>query len=384
MRCFVFSPVRKLNSVILYECPKNIDFPTLLWCNEHKQNMDLEGGLFMKKPFLKLCSFLTAATVLLTGCAKTPPADTTGGSGTTASTSASTSATQPVGLPVVDPAKYNEATISEEELYDKMMGGWLGQMIGVAWTASTEFAATGSIMSIPNGMVQVVAGSTGKETLKSLEIDMGDGFIMYSGGCYSYKKTGNYTLKYTFVSDKGTVITGEKTVKIESVPTGKGISSAGDSDLIFDGVTPYSAVAGAAKIQFEIKPASPDAEVWAGIQFDRAFAINGLKFVEGKQNKKGGWFTETPRVEVLIDGVWTPVASEMFPAYPGNSVDEQGDAFQQYRFAFDEVVCEGVRIVGKAGGTKMKATYLAGVGHSCWDQAYATSGLVDWLLAQSK
>ena len=123
MRCFVFSPVRKLNSVILYECPKNIDFPTLLWCNEHKQNMDLEGGLFMKKPFLKLCSFLTAATVLLTGCAKTPPADTTGGSGTTASTSASTSATQPGGLPVVDPAKYNEATISEEELYDKMMGG---------------------------------------------------------------------------------------------------------------------------------------------------------------------------------------------------------------------------------------------------------------------
>ena len=37
-----------------------------------------------------------------------------------------------------------------------------------------------------------------------------------------------------------------------------------------------------------------------------------------------------------------------------------------------------------AGGKKMKATYLAGVGHSCWDQAYATSGLVDWLLAQSK
>ena len=37
-----------------------------------------------------------------------------------------------------------------------------------------------------------------------------------------------------------------------------------------------------------------------------------------------------------------------------------------------------------AGGTKIQATYLAGVGHSCWDQAYATSGLVDWLLGQSK
>ena len=647
----------------------------------------------MKKPLLKLCSLLTAATVLLTSCNKTPPADTTGGSSTTASTSASTtestSSTQPGGLPVVDPAKYNEATISEDELYDKMMGGWLGQMIGVAWTASTEFAATGKIMpttrfpawsagmiknayvqddvyveipfldamkengafcspvymgekledslfglwhanaaarknlrdgyswydaghylinghaddidwqiecdflgamypglvneaamrayeighmicygdgvyggvfvtamhaaaytassveeivdagvsvipagtkfrglmddvvkayregktweqawkivedqygktdkcvdccegganavmnidakvnaayivigllwgegdfaktveiscrcgqdsdcnpssaasilgnyygasginaiyksqvdydttlfsetvytlnqvvdinmdltkevmaaygasekdgvwtyktnkslepvpyeqweddfgagvilrQLPNGMVQVVAGSTGKEALQSMEIDMGDGFTMYSGGCYSYKKTGTYTLKYTFVSDKGTVVTGEKTVKIEAIPTGKGISSSGDGTYIFDGTTPYSAVAGAAKIQLEVKPSSPDADVWAGIQFDKAFAINGLKFVEGKQNKKGGWFTETPKVEVLIDGVWTAIESEIFPAYPGNSVEAQGDAFQQYRFAFDEVLCDGVRIIGKAGGT---------------------------------
>ena len=37
-----------------------------------------------------------------------------------------------------------------------------------------------------------------------------------------------------------------------------------------------------------------------------------------------------------------------------------------------------------AGGTKMKATYLQGVGHSCWDYAYGTAGLVDWLLSQSK
>ncbi len=37
-----------------------------------------------------------------------------------------------------------------------------------------------------------------------------------------------------------------------------------------------------------------------------------------------------------------------------------------------------------AGGTKIRVTYLQGVGHSCWDQAYATSGLVDWLLGQSR
>lgn len=214
-----------------------------------------------------------------------------------------------------------------------------------------DFGAGVILRQLPNGMVQVVAGSTGKEALQSMEIDMGDGFTMYSGGCYSYKKKGTYTLKYTFVSDKGTIVTGEKTVKIEAIPTGKGISSSGDGTYIFDGTTPYSAVAGAAKIQLEVKPSSPDADVWAGIQFDKAFAINGLKFVEGKQNKKGGWFTETPKVEVLIDGVWTAIESEIFPAYPGNSVEAQGDAFQQYRFAFDEVLCDGVRIIGKAGGT---------------------------------
>ena len=204
---------------------------------------------------------------------------------------------------------------------------------------------------LPNGMVQVVAGTTGTEAMKSMEIDMGDGYTMYSGGCYSYKKTGYYKVKYTFVSEKDTVVKGEKIVKIESVPTGKGITSAGDNKLVFDGVTPLPAVAGSLQQQYELKPATAGADVWAGVQFDRAFAINGLKFAEGKQNNKGGWFTETPRIEVLIGGVWTPIESEISPAYPGNSLAEQGDAFQVYRIAFDEVVCEGVRIIGKAGGT---------------------------------
>ena len=213
------------------------------------------------------------------------------------------------------------------------------------------FGADVILKQLPNGMVQVVAGSTGTEALKSMEIDMGDGFKMYSGGCYSYQKTGKYTVKYTFVSEKGTVVTGEKTVKIEAVPTGKGITSAGDNDTIFDGFTPLPTTTSAAKYQYELKPASEGADVWAGIRFDRPFAINGLKFVEGKQNKKGGWFTETPTVEILKDGVWTAIESEIFPAYPGNSLQEQGGSFQPYRIVFDEVVCDGVRIIGKAGGT---------------------------------
>ena len=34
-------------------------------------------------------------------------------------------------------------TMSRDEVYDKILGGWAGQMIGVGWSASTEFKAQG-------------------------------------------------------------------------------------------------------------------------------------------------------------------------------------------------------------------------------------------------
>ena len=204
---------------------------------------------------------------------------------------------------------------------------------------------------LPNGKVEILAGSTGTEVLKSAEIDLGDGTIITGSGEHQYAKTGTYTLKYTFISEKGTKVQGEKTVKIEAIPTGKGITSAGDQEIIFDGVLPYYGSSTAVREQYELAPSAEGEEVWAGIQFDQTFMINGLKFVEGKQNKKGGWFAETPRVEVLVNGEWIAVKSRITPVYPGNSVDEQGNSFQQYRFYFDEIACDGVRIIGKAGGT---------------------------------
>lgn len=40
--------------------------------------------------------------------------------------------------------------------------------------------------------------------------------------------------------------------------------------------------------------------------------------------------------------------------------------------------------IKEAGGTKMKATFFEGVGHNVWPNAYATPGLVDWLMSQKK
>ena len=214
-----------------------------------------------------------------------------------------------------------------------------------------DFGADVILKHLPNGAVRVLAGTCGTEKLAFVEIDMGDGFVMHSAGNYSYSKTGTYTLKYTFVSETGKTVTGEKTIHIHAVPTGTGITPTGENAMICDGVLPYTGSPTARQEQFSIEAASPEADVWAGIRFDKAYAVNGLKFLEGTQNKRGGWFAETPRVEVLVGGEWKAVDATAVYAYPGNSVEEQGDAFEPYRFTFDEIVCEGIRLIGKAGGT---------------------------------
>ena len=40
--------------------------------------------------------------------------------------------------------------------------------------------------------------------------------------------------------------------------------------------------------------------------------------------------------------------------------------------------------IKNAGGKLMKATYFPGVGHNSWPNAYATPGLVDWMMEQKK
>ena len=37
-------------------------------------------------------------------------------------------------------------TIAEEELFDKLSGGWAGQMAGVAWGTPTEFCYAGRMI----------------------------------------------------------------------------------------------------------------------------------------------------------------------------------------------------------------------------------------------
>ena len=111
----------------------------------------------MKRYGIKILALLLSAMILLCSCGKNGTDATTGTTaGTTASstgvpqqsTSASVTAGTTTGA-VVPPAPSEKIRISDKELYDKLLGGWIGQMVGVTWSASTEFKWCGQI--IPEG-----------------------------------------------------------------------------------------------------------------------------------------------------------------------------------------------------------------------------------------
>ena len=108
---------------------------------------DIKKVISMKKQALKLCAFLLAALLLLASCGKSGTSHTSATSASTSGTTASGSSSATSGTVVAPEVK--NVKISEDELYDKLVGGWLGQMVGVSWSASTEFRWCGQI--IPEG-----------------------------------------------------------------------------------------------------------------------------------------------------------------------------------------------------------------------------------------
>lgn len=106
----------------------------------------------MKRTITALLALICLSALLLQGCTTpqatltpTPSATVT----STPQTGASTSTSTPTPTPAPAPTPYN-VTLSYDELYDKMMGGWIGQMVGVAWAASTEFCYAGRLMPAAN------------------------------------------------------------------------------------------------------------------------------------------------------------------------------------------------------------------------------------------
>jgi len=104
----------------------------------------------MKFSFRFLCLML-CIIMLLTGCTNAPAesqeSDVDGSTTfvpvqTTKQDAESTTIPPQIDPPKIDPPQTSDDEyweISEEEFNDKMLGGWLAEMVGVSWAASTEF-----------------------------------------------------------------------------------------------------------------------------------------------------------------------------------------------------------------------------------------------------
>ena len=129
--------------------------------------------------------------------------------------------------------------------------------------------------------------------------------------------------------------------------------------VMFDGYSPYVSDSSSA-LQYDTYDGGKAKDsIYVGLEFKKTTRISGIDFTEGMHFKDGGWFASQPTVEVLIGGEWKAVTTEISRVYPdGNTKDVHGNNFDIYTFTFDAVECDGVRLVGKPGGT----SYFISVG----------------------
>lgn len=106
----------------------------------------------MRRKITAILAMFCLAAMLLQSCqtatvTPTPTPSATPVGTTTPTADTNVSEQTPTPTPTPTPV---EITLSSDELYDKMLGGWIGQMVGVAWAASTEFCYAGRLMPASN------------------------------------------------------------------------------------------------------------------------------------------------------------------------------------------------------------------------------------------
>jgi PKD repeat protein len=126
-------------------------------------------------------------------------------------------------------------------------------------------------------------------------------------------------------------------------------SGSRDISVIFDGKAGIDT-----KTQYDTYIKTPISdEAYVGFIFTGEKTVSYVEFTEGMHFKNGGWFKNGDiRVEMLVNGKWTAVDTDISSPYPnGDAQSVFGSNFETYTFALKSPVsCKGVRIIGTAGG----------------------------------
>ncbi|MBE6632733.1 MAG: hypothetical protein E7620_00155 [Ruminococcaceae bacterium] len=223
--------------------------------------------------------------------------------------------------------------------------------------------ATMSIATDATRAIRLKVSHFGTQSIASVELDMGDGTVLTAlpTEAYEYKQAGEYTITCKLTGSGGSTVTIVKKAVIEDriIVPGRAICSitnpqgGGNKDMqvMYDHIVPAVGTLNAS-LQYDTYRSSERPEsVYAGVEFDVPAKLTGVAFTEGMHFNDGGWFENAPTVEVLVDGVWKAVEASVSPIYPLGTYG-RGSNFDTYTFTFaEEVVCEGVRLIGKPGGS---------------------------------
>jgi hypothetical protein len=96
---------------------------------------------------------------------------------------------------------------------------------------------------------------------------------------------------------------------------------------------------------------------WWGYIWPRSYSINQVVYQTGNMFPDGGWFMAKLRVQVRQNFKWVNVDGvTVTPAYPNSNA---AGAYTTYTFSLPNTWGDGVRIIGRPGGT----SYFTSIGH---------------------
>ncbi|MBR6507703.1 MAG: ADP-ribosylglycohydrolase family protein [Clostridia bacterium] len=205
-------------------------------------------------------------------------------------------------------------------------------------------------------------------------LDFGNGFVTHENVAgYKYSAPGEYTITCTVTDIKGNVTVATQTVTVTEVEDVI-IGNVGERRNIASFMVPICSVTsptgtgnkdifiinnGAAGVSLNTQYDTYNGYLnthkdYVGYLFDGTYLVDSVVFTEGMNFDNGGWFSDGDiKVQALINGTWTYVSKlKVSPKYPsGNTQADFGSHFDVYTFTFTPLECEGIRIIGTAGGS---------------------------------
>lgn len=160
-------------------------------------------------------------------------------------------------------------------------------------------------------------------------------------------------------SPQGLNITSQGTIVTSTLSPISGYGST-NINLIRDGITPqlspqynggYDSLQSGR--QYDNRNTVSPFTQYFGYTFASNKTFGKIVFVEGMHFTDGGWFANgSLKVQVRQSGLWSDVAATAVRPYPtGDNKSAFGTGFEAYAFLLNNVIGDGIRIYGAAGGT---------------------------------